>query len=34
MENLILYIISGLSFILAAYSLIRVFKLKEEVQRV
>src|SRR4030067_1291397 len=34
MENLILYIISGLYFILAAYSLIRVFKLKEEVQRV
>jgi len=34
MENLILYIISAISLILAAYSLIRVFKLKEEVQRV
>ena len=34
MENLILYIISAISLILATYSLIRVFKLKEEVQRV
>ena len=34
MDNLILYIISVISLILAAYSLIRVFKLKEEVQRV
>ncbi len=31
--SLVLYIISGISFILAAYSLIRVFKLKEEVER-
>ena len=34
MDNLIPYIISAISLILAAYSLIRVFKLKEEVQRV
>ena len=34
MPNLVLYVISGVSFILAVYSLIRVFKLKEEVQRV
>jgi hybrid cluster-associated redox disulfide protein len=33
MENLIPYIISGISFILAAYSVIRTRKLKEEVQR-
>ena len=34
MEKLILNIISATSLILATYSLIRVFKLKEEVQRV
>src|SRR3989337_3062603 len=33
MESLILNIISATSLILATYSLIRVFKLKEEVQR-
>jgi hybrid cluster-associated redox disulfide protein len=31
--SLVLYIISGISFILAVYSLVRVFKLKEEVER-
>ncbi len=33
MVNLILYLISGISFVLAGYSLIRVHKLKEEVKR-
>lgn len=33
MLNLVLYVISIISFLLAAYSLIRVFKLKDHVQR-
>lgn len=31
--SLVLYIISGISFILAAYSLLRVFKIREHVER-